>query len=35
MLRDVVTELAALQAMLRDVEGEHADAAPIRVTTRT
>jgi hypothetical protein len=35
MLRDVVAELVALQAMLRDVEGsERADAGPRRVTTR-
>jgi DNA-binding transcriptional MerR regulator len=31
MLRDVVAELATLQAMLRDVEGAQADARPKRV----
>ncbi len=31
MLRDVVAELAALQAMLRDVEGAPADVRPKRV----
>jgi hypothetical protein len=31
VLRNVVAELAALQAMLRDVErGDRADAAPMR-----
>ncbi|HEY1245636.1 MAG TPA: MerR family transcriptional regulator [Hyphomicrobiaceae bacterium] len=35
VLRDVVAELAALQAMLRDAEGgERADTGPMRVTTR-
>jgi DNA-binding transcriptional MerR regulator len=35
VLRDVVAELAALQAMLRDAEsGERADTGPMRVATR-
>lgn len=34
VLRDVVAELAALQAMLREVESERADTGPMRVITR-